>query len=148
MLPGEGGPLDELRAAGVTALEAVGGPVLGPQGVGVPMMVVVGTSAAATATAATAASTTAAATATATTTASAATTTAATVPAVVVIVVIVVTGARWVGRPVRRGRRGGQTAGPGNRRSRAYEHRPTSHDHREKDGHRVFSSHFKTPRQR
>lgn len=141
MLPGEGGPLDELRAAGVTALEAVGGPVLGPQGVGVPMMVVVGTSAATTATAATA-------TATATTTASAATTTAATVPAVVVIVVIVVTGARWVGRPVRRGRRGGQTAGPGNRRSRAYEHRPTSHDHREKDGHRVFSSHFKTPRQR
>lgn len=144
MLPGEGGPLDELRAAGVTALEAVGGPVLGPQGVGVPMMVVVGTSAATTASA----SATTAATATATTTASAATTTAATVPAVVVIVVIVVTGARWVGRPVRRGRRGGQTAGPGNRRSRAYEHRPTSHDHREKDGHRVFSSHFKTPRQR
>lgn len=141
MLPGEGGPLDELRAAGVTALEAVGGPVLGPQGVGVPMMVVVGTSAATTASAS-------AATATATATATAATTTAATVPAVVVIVVIVVTGARWVGRPVRRGRRGGQTAGPGNRRSRAYEHRPTSHDHREKDGHRVFSSHFKTPRQR
>lgn len=140
MLPGEGGPLDELRAAGVTALEAVGGPVLGPQGVGVPMMVVVGTSAATTASS----SATTAATATAT----AATTTAATVPAVVVIVVIVVTGARWVGRPVRRGRRGGQTAGPGNRRSRAYEHRPTSHDHREKDGHRVFSSHFKTPRQR